>query len=242
MFSPSTIQAAIVSKRFLTVWLIAAGSALAQGPANPLLDRPKCISFFLKQDYQLDFKQKACDWIQNRMFSQNALVGAAFAASFSQIRERSSDRGKGTPGFSTRFSTNFAQSAAKSTGAYLGGLILREDPRDNPPYVHRTKIRGFWPRLGRALGDNFISYRCAGTCDEPGDVRRVFALSRVTGAFASGFSSMAWAPDRLNTPGRALRRTASAYGSSFGSNVFAEFKPEITAIAEAFLTKVFGMR
>jgi hypothetical protein len=228
----------LISARLSALFLGFSVTALAQTPLGEPVDpppRPVCSSFFLKSDRPLTFKQKTCDWVQNRMFSPTSAVGAAWSAGFSQMTERADDRGKGSAGFSTRFATNFAQSAAKSTGAYLGGFVFREDPRRDPPYLKRPQVRGFWKRTGRALGDNFIAYRWDGQ-----EWRRVPAFSRVAGSFASGFSSMLWAPDRLNTPGRALRRTATAYGGTFSNSLFLEFKPEITALAGKVAGRIFG--
>lgn len=253
--------------RAVLIFLIARMCALAQdtfAPApqqktdDPWAHRPVCASLFLASEYRLSQKQRACDWIQNRLLSPAALAGAAAAATLSQFTERSSDRGKGTPGFTTRFSEDFAQSAAKSTGAYLGGLIFQEDPRRVPPYLvlrGGTPPHGFWSRTGHALIGNFISYRCVGElpsqtpggkpqdiCGAASQIRRVPALSRILGSLASGFSSELWQPDRLNSPGRALRRSASAYGATFGSSLFTEFKPDIARFGGKFFTAVFGVR
>lgn len=223
----------------------AALNAFGQEAEDPFPRRPVCASLFLKSEYQLSLKQKNCDWLQNRVFSSTAFAGAAGAAVYSQILERSRDRGKGTAGFTTRFSENFAQSAFKSTGAYFGGMIFREDPRRDPPYLSMRSAphpRGFWKRTAYAVRTNFISYRCVDACLSESDIRKVPAISRLAGSFASGFSSEMWAPDRLNSPGRALRRSASAYGSTFADSLFVEFKPELSAAAGKAITAIFGVR
>src|SRR5262245_27780513 len=108
---------------------------VAQQPEDPFANRPVCASHFLNSDWQLSFKQRSCDWIQNRMFSTTSALAAAWSAGYQQVTEKSSDLEKGTGGFTTRFATNFAESAAKSTGAYLGGMVSREDPRPAPPFL-----------------------------------------------------------------------------------------------------------
>jgi hypothetical protein len=232
---------------YLVLFIAATSVTAARGQQgdDPFPYRPVCASMFLKSEYQLSGKQRACDWIQNRMFSYTSMAGAAAGAMFSQFTERSTDRGKGTTGFSTRFSENFAQSAFKSTGAYLGGMILGEDPRRDPPYLVRLTEphpKGFWKRTGHALMMNFVSYRCVGSCLTEGDIKKVPAISRMIGSFASGFSSELWAPDRLNSPGRALRRSASAYGMTFAGGFFAEFKPELSRAGNKVITAIFGVR
>ena len=214
-------------------------------PAN----RPVCISFFLKNDYRLTNKQKTCDWLQNRLVTTTGAAGAAWSAGFSQFTERSDDRGKGSAGFSTRFSTNLAQSSMKATGEFLGGFIFQEDPRREPPYLKRFSpdrlpvrpATGFWNRTRRALMSNVVSYRCKNQCTKAEDVQARPAVGKIAGSFASGFSSMLWAPDRLNTPGRALRRSASTYAGTFSNSLFIEFKPEISAFGKR-VARVMAMR
>jgi hypothetical protein len=224
--------------------LLISASAWPQGTIEPEpvypANRPACISFFLKNDYRLTLKQKACDYIQNRFITPTSLAGAAWSAGYSQMTEKPEDRGKGTSGFMTRFATNQAQSSMKATTEFLVGLVSREDPRRAPPYLapfdpNRLPVRparGFWNRTRRAVMSNLVSYRCVDQCTKAEDVRATFAAAKIAGSFASGFSSMLWAPDRLNTPGRALRRTASAYGGTFANSLFIEFRPEIAAFGK----------
>jgi hypothetical protein len=221
------------------LWASAADAQLPQPTDSPVA--PACNSYILNVDVKLTAKQQTCLWVQNELFSPTALAGAAFSASYSQISQLSSDQGKGTTGFATRFSESYAQGAAKNTAAYLTRFVLREDPRRLPPYVMDAPVTGFWRRTGKALAGNFTAFRCDGTCQGPDRrVHRVFALSRVTGAFADGYSSMLWAPDRLNDPGRALRGSATSYGFSFANAWFTEFKPEISRYAGKVVGKLFG--
>lgn len=206
--------------------------------------KPVCVSLFLKQDFQLTTKQKFCDFVQNRVFTLSGTFAAAFSAGYSQITESSQDQGKGTTGYSTRFAENMAQSAFKSTGTLLSGFILREDPRLDPPYLvlkHSDRAQGFWRRSGHAVGRVLLSYRCVEACTNAHDIKRTFGFSHVAGAFASGFSSELWAPDRLNDPWRAIRRSASAYGTTFGGSFFSEFSPELTTLGHKVLG-IFGIR
>src|SRR5262245_62079719 len=127
---------------------------------NPWPRRPVCASLFLKSDWQLTRKQRACDWIQNRMFSNGSLFGAFGSATVSKIRNAEAEQGDR---FAVRFGRRFAQSAFKSTGAYVGTVIAREDPRLVPPYLQMTsqpRPTGFWRRKRHALANNLMSYAC----------------------------------------------------------------------------------
>jgi len=218
----------------------------AQAPGspatNPWSQRPVCASMFLKTDFQLTGKQRACDWVQNGVFSTNAMLGAAWSAAYSMWTAKSSESGDG---YWTRFGRKFGQNAFKSTGSYLGGVIAREDPRKRPPFLALRSTappRGFFKRLGHALGENFISYRCTGDCTNAGQIRRTPALSRVLGSLASGFSSELMTTDRPYSAKHAWNGVASAYGSTFVNAMFVEFKPELSAIGGNIFSHLFGGR
>jgi hypothetical protein len=163
-------------------------------------------------------------WVDRSVFSGEGLAGAVTGGAYSQFTERSTDRGKGVAGLATRIGTRYAQSTAKGAGETLGGWIGREDMRREAGPWRPVHDQSFKARLGHALVAPFWNYS-----EGPASQRRTkrFAVSRVAGALASGFMGMAWAPDRLNTPGRALRRSASAYGGYFSSSLLKEFGPEL---------------
>jgi hypothetical protein len=221
-------------------------------PGNdPYPHRPECASMFLNADWILTPKQRVCDLIQNHMLSMTALAGAAWSAEVSKIRDTASERGDG---FATRFSRNFAQNAFKSTGSYVGGLLLHEDPRTRPPYLIMkpgAHPHGFFRRTARALGGNLISYRCDGVkepgsssvnCTSPDQIKRVPAISKVIGSLASGASSELWQPRESRSGNRALRGAASAYASTFANALFTEFQPELSAFAGKTFRTLFGGR
>jgi hypothetical protein len=210
---------------------------------NPYACRPTCDSLFLQSEWSLTFKQKACDLVQNHIFSSSGLAAAAFSAATQPIWDGIFNQTTQPSGFGGRFATNFAQSAFKSTGAFVGGLVFHEDPRDSPPYLvlREKRSHGGARRTLDALGANFIAYRCDGKCATKDDIRRVPALSRIAGSFASGFSIYALSSDRSNLQERALRGTASAYGATFANSVFSEFSPELSALIGR-VSRALGVR
>jgi hypothetical protein len=203
---------------------------------NPWNCRPVCASMFLTSDFQLSGKQRACDWLHNGVFSTDGMLGAAWSAGYSMWTAKPSESGDG---YWTRFGRKFGQNAFKASGAYLGGLIAGEDPRRRPPFLAlRTTPppRGFWKRFGHAVGGNFVSYRCSKDCSDSSHIGRRFALSRVLGSLASGFSSELLTTDRPYSSRHAWNGVASAYGSTFVSALFVEFQPELSAAGN----KIFG--
>ena len=197
---------------------------------------------FIKSEWQLTKKQRACDWIDDGVFSTNAMLGAAWSAGFAQRIDLASERGDG---FATRFGRRFAQNAVKSSVAYATQALIHEDPRRDPPYLamrSSPQPRGFFSRTGHALGSNFISYKCRNLCSDATDIHTVPALSRLAGSLASGVAGELLTYDRPNSTRHALQGTASAYGSTFVSALFTEFKPELSAFAGKAFTKIFGVR
>lgn len=209
---------------------------------NPYERRPACASMFLKTDWQLTFRQRSCDWIQNRLLSTSAFTGAAWSSTSSMVLDRDSEEGDS---FATRFGRKYSQSAIKSTAAYLGGLVFREDPRERPPYLvldARPRPRGFLRRTGHAIAGNVTAYRCIADCSRPEHVKRVFALSRITGSLASGAASQLWEPGGDPAGSRAWRGAASAWGSTFVNALVVEFKPELSAFGNKVFRGAFGGR
>ncbi len=255
--SPASAQGPSDASGTTEASAIVAPSADLQGsPPSPLaidpyVNRPECASMFLKADWKLTPKQRTCDWIQNRMFSMTALAGALWSAEVSMLRDAESEEGDS---FSTRFARKYTQHIAKSAGNYVGGLVFHEDPRARPPYLAMKtgkRPRGFFPRVAHALGTNLISYRCDGAagirsgpadCTRPEHIRKVPALSRVAGAFASGAAAELWEAPENFSGNRALRGAASAYAGTMMNAVFTEFSPELNAIAGKTFRALFGGR
>ena len=97
--------------------------------------------------------------------------------------------------------------------------MLGQDPRFFPSDRSGT----VWQRTGRAFLHTFITKNTNG--------KAVFAAGRVVGALSSGFIGQAWYPDAQATPGQAFARSGSAMGGYLASSVFAEFKPDLMALA-----------
>lgn len=205
----------------LNVSILLCFAAVAEAQNAALPATPSCNLYLMAKEPTLTLKQRLCMWTDRSLLNRESFSGAFVAGVYSQFTERSDDRGKGMAGLATRVGTKYAQSTAKGLGETFGGWIGREDLRKElGPWKPRPGSK-FGARLGYALSAPFWNYREAPI--RTNSPRKTFAWSRVAGAFSSGFVGMAWAPDRLNTPGRALRRSASAYGGYFSSSLLNEF-------------------
>jgi hypothetical protein len=223
----------------------AAAPAAAQptvAAINPWNDRPDCASMFLKSDWQLSPKQRACAWLYDGVLSTNAVLGSLWSARFSQDVDLTSEQGDP---FVTRFGRKFGQSAIKSTAIYLGALISREDTRTKPPYLIMRPApphRGFFRRFGSAIAGNVVGSRCIRKCTSKEDIRPRFVFSKLAGSFASGFAGEMLTSDRPDSLNHALRGSASAYAATFGNAVFSEFRPELSAFAGRLFRTLGGSR
>jgi hypothetical protein len=231
----------------------AAAAAIAVTPAlpgqttddadwkDPWASRPVCAARFLKSDWQLTGKQRACNWIQNGVLSTSGMLAAVWSAEFSLITNPASERGDGFP---VRFGRKFAQSGIRSTAAYIGTVIAHEDPREFPPYlalVSDPPPRGFFNRTAHALGRNVISSQCVGQCVSQADIHKRFVLSKLLGAAASGVAGEVLTGEKPGAHDRMVRGFATAYASTFVNQLFVEFKPELSA-AGGRLFRLMGGR
>src|SRR5688500_14239106 len=76
----------------LTTDVPAAAQPSAAG-SNRWNDRPDCASMFLKSDWQLSPKQRACAWLHDGVLSTNAVLGSLWSARFSQDVDLTSEQG-----------------------------------------------------------------------------------------------------------------------------------------------------
>jgi hypothetical protein len=64
--------------------------------------------------------------------------------------------------------------------------------------------------------------------DRTNSGRRTLALSNFAGSAAAGFVGNLWEPDGFNDNTHALQRSALEFGTFGGSNLFAEFSPDLS--------------
>jgi hypothetical protein len=197
-------------------------------PVDPWEQRPVCASAFLKADWKLNSKQRVCDWLSNGVFSVGGLVGANLGAVTSVVMDQEAERGDT---YIERVGRRAAQNAFKTTGAFAGAWIAREDPRRHPPYLALKGQRptSVFPRIGLALTENLLAYRCVSTCESASHVKRYVSVGRIVGAAASGFGGELLIHDRPNSLSRATRASLSAYALGYANAGVGEFTPDLTA-------------
>ena len=75
---------------------VLAGAQERAAAADPWQQRPVCASMFLKADWQLTSKQKACNWLQNGVLSTGRIFTTATSAIFTMVVDTESERGDGS--------------------------------------------------------------------------------------------------------------------------------------------------
>jgi hypothetical protein len=236
----------VPSKYTLTLLMLISSSFLSRSqevpgavkPGYREAPQPKCDSYSMQNRVSLSALEKTC-YYRDQLLSPSAISGAALFAGIAQATNSPREWPQGAKGFGWRVGTRYVQGMAKTTGGYLTGLALREDPRPARPDCRRphdsrgmlleaAAPRSFWGRVGGAVAVNFW------TRDDSCKMRPAFAAS--AGALSSGFVGMAWTPDSSNTVTKALLRSGTALGGSIGSSIFTEFQGDITHV----VTKLFG--
>lgn len=197
---------------------------------------PQCDSYSLQTLPRLNFKQQACVY-RSQLLTGNAISGALVSSAIAEWgQHKPPEWPQGMNGFGRQIGTHYTQSIVKSTGTFLVGALLQEDPRPLPPVDPVCEMRGhhhypavgFWPRLGQSLAR--VVWTHNRNCHD------VPAFSRLTGSVSSGFVQLAWLPPSQTNVGTALRGSATALGGYTFNSVFNEFQSKIFG----FLGKAFA--
>lgn len=149
-------------------------------------------------------------------FTPFALAGPVLGAAFTQWTTRNPPEwGEGFPGFGRRLASGYTRQVIANTIGLGVGAIAHEDPRHYPTGQH-----GLWKRGLYAARQSVISRN-----DMTGDLMP--AYSRIFGAYAAGFVSNAWYPDRFSDIHDALWRGSTALASDVVWQEFKEFWPDL---------------
>jgi hypothetical protein len=141
-------------------------------------------------------------------FGKKAVGGVVAGAGVGQLSRHPRNYGGGAAGFGKRLGAGFASRAVKTTVEHAVAAPLHEDL-----HYHRSKQRGFGPRLGHALKSTVITRNTKSGKHRP-------AVGRLSGHAAAGAVSQAalHAGSGASTAGVGLAAEA-------GANVGREFWP-----------------
>ena len=125
---------------------------------------PKCDAYTMQYRANLSALEKTC-YYRDQMISPSGTFGAGLFAGIAQAMDSPREWPQGAKGLGWRFGTRYVQGMSKTTGSYLTGLMLREDPRVLRPDCDRQDSWGMistaaaprtvWQRLRGAVTVNF---------------------------------------------------------------------------------------
>ena len=150
----------------------------------------------------------------DQLFGPATFVRAGVGAAFSEMTNRPSEWGRGADGLGKRLASSYGRHLVSTTVQVGVATHLHEDLRYFP-----ADEKGFGGRLRHAL----LSTVMARNKDTGG---QTLAAGRISGAFASGFVSRLWFPERYHTVSSGMASGGISLGIDAGANVFREFWPK----------------
>jgi hypothetical protein len=125
------------------------------------------------------------------------------------------DWSDGGGAYARNFGSELGRHSAGGLGHFTTAFIDGEDAR-----YFRSVNHNPGRRVTHALLFTLFDRTNAG--------RRTLALSNLAGSAAAGFVGNLWEPDGFNNPTHAMQRSALEFGTFGGSNLFAEFSPDLS--------------
>ena len=181
----------------MRVILIAAVCVLSAAGADEALQQPSPETSLAKQTFGVETFVRA---------------GAATVAG--EIANSPEEWGRGADGIGKRFASAFGKHLIHSTTQFSVATLRHEDLRYFP-----ADKKGFGNRLRHALVSTVVARNTS-------TGNNTLATGRLSGAFAGGFVSRLWFPDRYHTFSSGMASSGFSLGINAGTNVFREFWPK----------------
>ena len=213
-------------KRFITQWFAVAlllplvRILSGQTQSNELLPRPAVTeptpitSGAISKDAPIGSEERL-KWFAVSTVGVPSLIGGMFSAGFATAIDSPSEYGTHWDGFGKRYGMRMT---GISTGNLMEagiGAAWGEDPR-----YFRAAGQPFKSRIGHAVKMTFLAQNKHGSA--------MPAYARYVAITGNNFLSNTWRPDSEATVGRASLRVLIGFLGRMGSNVFAEFWPDVT--------------
>ena len=144
-------------------------------------------------------------------FGPATYARAGVSTVLGEITASPEEWGRGPEGIAKKFASAYGKHLVSTTVRYGVAELLNEDLRYFP-----AQEKGFGGRLRHSLMSTVIA-RDATTGDSTP------AIGRLAGAFAGGFVSRQWLPDRYHTVASGVASSSLSLGVDAGINVFKEF-------------------
>jgi len=188
--------------------------------AMPTLEPPSLVppvslssSLQLEITRQLTLRDRLGIYLKST-YGPDALMGAAFDASYDQMVDDQRRWGRSAIGFGRRAASEYAPLVISNTIAFGIAAADHEDPQHSLSHQH-----GVWPRTRYAIVHTFVSQIDGGG--------RTFAFARVGGIYGAAFIANAWLPEPQAHFSSGLSRGTMNLSSAVAFNVLCEFTPDL---------------
>ena len=159
-----------------------------------------------------------------RTFGPLQLAGTALGAGLEQIENNPKEWQQGVVGYARRYAGIEGYVAVSNAMAFGFDAIMHDDPR-----YFRARQKRFLPRLAHALSYSFI------TPTDDGGHR--FNTWRMASNYGGAWFVNLWAPHRVSTTGDVLVRGSLGMALDTGSNLGAEFLPDLKALVKKVIRR-----
>jgi len=147
-------------------------------------------------------------------FGPGTYLRAGASTVLGEITDSPEEWGRGADGMGKRFASAFGRHLIDTTVEVGVARLHHEDLRYFP-----AEEKAFKSRMKHALLSTIVA-RSTITGGQ------TLAVGRLSGAFASGFVSRLWLPDRYHTFSSGMSASGISLGIETGMNVFREFWPK----------------
>jgi hypothetical protein len=257
-----TKPSALAIGAFLLAIIPQALNAQAVAPAGNFVARPLCPGGFPTDlsvtncTYTLAMRRDA--FVENSL-TDKAILGAVVFGLGAQIVESPGEWKRTWSGYGKRVGVRYNQAVASGTAQFLVGFMMNDDPRHisyrNDPHLHAQRLAAISRKgsgestpqdpyaeqphatMGKRIGHAFFDSVTVRRSSMDGNGRRLPALSRFVGAYASAYGGYAWYPGPENTPKNASLRAAQSFGTDVGASFYTEFEPDIAKLLGAIFKR-----
>jgi hypothetical protein len=227
-----TRLSALAIGAFLLAIIPQALNAQTVAPAGNFVARPLCPGGFPTDlsvtncTYTLAMRWDA--FVENSL-TDKAILGAVVFGLGAQIVESPGEWKRTWSGYGKRVGVRYNQAVASGTAQFLVGFMMNDDPRHisyrNDPHLHAQRLAAISRKgsgestpqdpyaeqphatMGKRIGHAFFDSVTVRRSSMDGNGRRLPALSRFVGAYASAYGGYAWYPGPENTPKQTSHRS-----------------------------------
>jgi hypothetical protein len=197
-------------------------------------------------------------FIENSLTDKSILEAVVFGGG-AQVVQSPGEWKRTWDGYGRRVGVRYNQAVAKGAAEFLTGALMQDDPRNvsyrNDPRVaaqrtlaiqklNKGESPDFDPysedphaALAKRIGHAFFDSVTVRRSSLDGNGRRLPAMSRFVGAFASAYGGYAWYPGPENTFKNASLRAAQSFGTDVGASFYTEFEPDVARLLGAIFKR-----